>query len=157
MFADLQKSSWKTTCLSSLHTWHITLPTRWLRSSNGTSLSVPRVETDADGRAFYSYSLSLWNSLPLSVCCNLQEASQNTSLRLSLFARDTSTPDGALMLWNCFVNVAVEPHSAITPLSLAMPAILPLYKFDLIDWCITFSNIIQSQVIQQYFVQILRW
>ena len=43
------------------------LPARSLRSNNDNSLSVPRVKTNTDARAFHSCALSLWNYLPLSV------------------------------------------------------------------------------------------
>ena len=38
----------------------------------------------------------------------LQEASEDTSLWLSLSPIDISTPDSPLMLWSCFINFAVE-------------------------------------------------
>ena len=40
--------------------------------------------------------------------CYLQETSRDTPLWFSLFPIDTSTHDGQLMLWNCFISFAVE-------------------------------------------------
>ena len=39
---------------------------------------------------------------------NLQEASQDTSLWLGFPPIDTSAPNGSSMLWNCFIDFAVE-------------------------------------------------
>ena len=43
------------------------IPSRSLRSNNDNSLSVPRVKTNTDARAFHCCAPSLWNNLPLSI------------------------------------------------------------------------------------------
>ena len=43
------------------------LPSHSLRSNNNNSLSVPRVKTNTDARAFHSCAPSFWNNLRLSV------------------------------------------------------------------------------------------
>ena len=43
------------------------IPSRSLRSNNDNSLSVHRVKTNTDARAFHSCDPSLWKNLPLSV------------------------------------------------------------------------------------------
>ena len=86
------------------------LPFRSPRSSKGISLSIPGVRTSTGTRAIHC---CLWEQ-PAAVCpfshfsCYLQEASEDTSLWHCLFSIDTSTPDGPLMLRNCFINFVVE-------------------------------------------------
>ena len=66
--------------------------------------------------SYYSFSLWCPDSLKKSpaVCpfshfsCYLQETPQDTSLWLGLSPIDTGTPDGPLMLPNCFIDFAVE-------------------------------------------------
>ena len=88
------------------------LPSRSLRSNKGISLSVPRVKGSTGARAFHSCAPSLWNNLPLSFRPAISDATfkkyLKTSLWLGLSPIDTGTPDGPLMLWNCFFDFAVE-------------------------------------------------
>ena len=44
----------------------VSIPSRSLRSNNDNSLSVPRVKTNTDVRAFHSCAPSFWNNLLLS-------------------------------------------------------------------------------------------
>ena len=100
---------------------------------------MPRVKTNIGTRAFHSCVSLLIGTT--SHCISIQlfqllppRASQDISLTWP-FPIDTSTPNDLLMLWKCFNNFAVEHWSAVGPLSLALPRILALYKFDrLIDW-----------------------
>ena len=92
---------------------------RKLCSNKGFSLSVPRIKTNTDARAFHSCAPSLWKNLPLCLSvqpfsCYLQEISEGTSLWLDNFPIVTSTPDIPLLWQNCFLT-----DSAVVPLSLA--------------------------------------
>ena len=61
------------------------IPFRSLRSSNDNSLSVPRVKTNTDARAFHSCAPSLWNNLPLSVHSSISDATFKKHLKTHLF------------------------------------------------------------------------
>ena len=61
------------------------LPSSSQRSSEGISLSVPRVQTNTGARAFYSCVSSLWNSLPLSVHSAISVATSNKHLKTHFF------------------------------------------------------------------------
>ena len=82
------------------------LPSRSLRSNNDNSLSVSRVKTNTCARAFYSCAPSLWNNLPLSVHSAISVATFKKYLKTHL--SDLAFPHGLLMLWNCFLDFAVE-------------------------------------------------
>ena len=116
------------------------LPSHSLRSSKGTSLSVPRVKTNTGVRAFHSCTPSLWN-LPLSVefshfSCYLQETSQDTSLWLVLSPRP---PAHQTAHW-CYGTVSsillLNTDLAVVPVSLALPGILGVREIWSIDWLI---------------------
>ena len=61
------------------------LPSHSLRSSKGISLSVPRVKTNTNTRAFHSCAPSLWKNLPLSVCSAISVATFKKHLKTYLF------------------------------------------------------------------------
>ena len=87
------------------------LPSHSLRSSKEITLSVPRVKTNTNARAFLSCALLFGT---ISYCLSIQpvqlQLSRNVSRHISLFGLfplDTSMPDGLLILWNCFIDFAV--------------------------------------------------
>ena len=80
------------------------LPSRSLRSNNDNSLSVPRVKTNTGARSFHSCAPSLWNNLLLCV----RSAISVATFKKQPFPIDTGMPNGLLMLWNCFLDFAVE-------------------------------------------------
>ena len=66
LLADVQVSSWGTTCLPLLLDCLFS-SIIILRSNTGITLSVPRTRTNTGARAFSSCGPSLWSNLPLSV------------------------------------------------------------------------------------------
>ena len=86
------------------------LPSRSLRSSKGSSLSVPRVHTNTGAMAFHSCAPST------SSCCLSVQPFQLLPLRNScrhisltwLSPTDTSTPNGLLMLRSFSPDFAIE-------------------------------------------------
>ena len=63
----------------------VSLPSHLLRSNEGISLSVPRVNSNSGDRAFHSCAPSLWNNLPLSVHSATSVAAFKTHLKTHLF------------------------------------------------------------------------
>ena len=61
------------------------IPSCSLRSNNDNRLSVPKVKTNTDARAFHSCAPSLWNNLPLSVCSAISVATFKKYLKTHLF------------------------------------------------------------------------
>ena len=108
----------------------------------GMSLPVPRGKTNNTGaRTFHSCATSLWNTLPLSVrsaifSCYLQETSQDTSLWLGLSPIDACTPNGPLMLRNCFITFAVEYRFGCNATELGFAGNIGAIKMYLVDWLI---------------------
>ena len=89
------------------------LLSRSFRSNKGISLSVSKVKTNTDWKAFHSCVPSFWNNLPLSVHSAISVATFKKNLKIHLFDLafppiDTSTLDGPLMLHNCYIDFAVE-------------------------------------------------
>ena len=64
-----------------------------VHSNKGISLSVPRVKTNTDARAFHSCAPSLWNNLPLSVRLAIAVATfKKKHLKTHLFDLAFPTP-----------------------------------------------------------------
>ena len=63
----------------------ISLPSRSLRSNRGITLSIPRIKTNTDARAFSSCAPSLWNNFPLSVRSTTSVATFRRRLKTYLF------------------------------------------------------------------------
>ena len=110
-FVDLQNHAWKTACLYLHSMLAASLPSCSLRWNKGISLSVPRVKTNA--RALHSCAPSLCYNFPLSVHSAMSHATFKKHLNTHLFDLtfppiETGTTDGLLMLWNCFIEFAVE-------------------------------------------------
>ena len=103
-------TAWKTTVY--LHSMLATsLPAMSLRSNKGITLLVPKVKTNTGKRGFHSCVPSLWNNLLLSGCSATSTEISRKYLKMHLFllglsAIDTSTPNGPLMLQNCFISFA---------------------------------------------------
>ena len=66
------------------------LPSRSLRSNRGITLSIPRIKTNTDARAFSCCTHSLWNNLPLSVRSATSVATFRRRLKTYLF--DLASP-----------------------------------------------------------------
>ena len=85
------------------------LPSRSLRLNKGIILLFPRVKTNRGARFFHS-----WNNLPLPVRSVISVATFNKHLKTNLWLGlsscpiDTGTPNGPLILQNCFFNFTVE-------------------------------------------------
>ena len=84
LVADLQSSSWGTTCLPSLLDCHFSSIT-FTESNRGISLSVPRIKTITGVRVFSSCTPSLWNNLPPSVHSATSVANFKRHLKTYLF------------------------------------------------------------------------
>ena len=69
--------------------------------------------------------------------CNLQEVSQDTSLWLGLSSIETSMSDGSLMLWNHFINFAVEHQFGCCATQSGYNRDIGAIEIWLIDWLMT--------------------
>ena len=106
------------------------LPSPSPRSNKDNRLSVPRVKTNTGARAFHSCAPFLWNNRPLYVrSANSVATSKkhlDTSLWLDLSPIDTGLANGLLMLWNCFLDFAVEHWFSCCATEPGLPGIMAL-------------------------------
>ena len=80
-----------------------------LNQAIGTTLSVPRVRTNPEARAFHFCAHSLWNNPPLSVCPASSVASFRKHRKTHFFGLAfPHNHQHPLMLWKCFIDFAVE-------------------------------------------------
>ena len=113
---------------------------RSLISNNDNSLSVPRVKSNT-GQAQEVFTLAPRLFGTTSCCPSVQPfqllPSRNTSRHifwLDLCPVDTSTPDGLLILWNCFLNFAVEHWFSCSATEPGFAGDIGAIEVCLIDW-----------------------
>ena len=101
----------------------LSLPSHSLRLNKGiTCLSLgSRLKQVQDHFTRTFFSLAIW---PTSV--STFRTHLKTSVWLCFTPIDAKMPDGPMILWNCFINVAAEHCFGVVPLSLTTPGILTL-------------------------------
>ena len=133
-------SGWKKACLSSLHACHITPipfteiePRMIVCQSRG---SRPTQMQELLARVPHLFGASLLLSVRSAFqLLPSRNSSRHISLTWPLPRHDTVTPDGPLMLWNCFIDFAIEHWFGCRATEPGFAGDIGAIEIWLIDWC----------------------